>query len=545
MKIKSLPPSYEVTLDIKAAYSSYLPTANQREMLEKLLLLTDSTTEKSKQILINHAEMFPGLPQIKCYLSIWYKKRGMYERSEAISREVVAQHPEFLFAYLQLASFYFESGDFDKLISLFGREFRLEKVIRSRRKVSAHEYVIFQSIAAQYFAHTNQREEMLRRLDQIEKWDLSGNNIATTISSIASQHPNMLSQDDWWHFRIAIPRDDIAGDISKIGNYYIHPEISALYLNGLDIDTAVYDDILKLPDNVLIYDLRRVLIDSIRSMSNSEISDQEEESNGRYLPDKHTSFPLHAMNLIREMDYAPGTDVVEEILRQDDNYYDRYYSKVSILELGELIIGLVEDEITELIPLLHEEQVADWAKVALLAAMNIYTYGVTDFRPKYRKSLSRFIRDLVEREHLSQTRLDFFIPYSILFVNDLGTPSMLPWVKKLFMRSESYGQVPGKWAEVERAINFDNKNGRNKGRDESQLYSALELESSAFYRENFQDNENWDGHGIEDIVRRNYEKERDSPTPIVRLHAKVGRNDPCPCGSGKKYKKCCLDKDSA
>ena len=23
---------------------------------------------------------------------------------------------------------------------------------------------------------------------------------------------------------------------------------------------------------------------------------------------------------------------------------------------------------------------------------------------------------------------------------------------------------------------------------------------------------------------------------------KVGRNDPCPCGSGKKYKKCCLNK---
>ncbi|MEW6759152.1 MAG: SEC-C metal-binding domain-containing protein, partial [Acidobacteriota bacterium] len=22
-----------------------------------------------------------------------------------------------------------------------------------------------------------------------------------------------------------------------------------------------------------------------------------------------------------------------------------------------------------------------------------------------------------------------------------------------------------------------------------------------------------------------------------------GRNDPCPCGSGKKFKKCCLGKD--
>ncbi len=27
--------------------------------------------------------------------------------------------------------------------------------------------------------------------------------------------------------------------------------------------------------------------------------------------------------------------------------------------------------------------------------------------------------------------------------------------------------------------------------------------------------------------------------PVVRDEPKVGRNDPCPCGSGKKYKKCC------
>jgi preprotein translocase subunit SecA len=27
--------------------------------------------------------------------------------------------------------------------------------------------------------------------------------------------------------------------------------------------------------------------------------------------------------------------------------------------------------------------------------------------------------------------------------------------------------------------------------------------------------------------------------PTARSSTKVGRNDPCPCGSGKKYKKCC------
>lgn len=29
------------------------------------------------------------------------------------------------------------------------------------------------------------------------------------------------------------------------------------------------------------------------------------------------------------------------------------------------------------------------------------------------------------------------------------------------------------------------------------------------------------------------------PKPVVRSAPKTGRNDPCPCGSGKKFKKCC------
>ena len=29
-----------------------------------------------------------------------------------------------------------------------------------------------------------------------------------------------------------------------------------------------------------------------------------------------------------------------------------------------------------------------------------------------------------------------------------------------------------------------------------------------------------------------------APAPFVRGGQKIGRNDPCPCGSGKKYKQC-------
>jgi preprotein translocase subunit SecA len=39
------------------------------------------------------------------------------------------------------------------------------------------------------------------------------------------------------------------------------------------------------------------------------------------------------------------------------------------------------------------------------------------------------------------------------------------------------------------------------------------------------------------VTENRYAEE--GPKKPVRRENKVGRNDPCPCGSGKKYKKCC------
>ena len=41
----------------------------------------------------------------------------------------------------------------------------------------------------------------------------------------------------------------------------------------------------------------------------------------------------------------------------------------------------------------------------------------------------------------------------------------------------------------------------------------------------------------EEELKRLYKEQKESTT--IRKEKKIGRNDPCPCGSGKKYKKCC------
>ena len=48
----------------------------------------------------------------------------------------------------------------------------------------------------------------------------------------------------------------------------------------------------------------------------------------------------------------------------------------------------------------------------------------------------------------------------------------------------------------------------------------------------------WNGILSNDTRREIYEKETGA-TVVRREGKKIGRNDPCPCGSGKKYKNCC------
>lgn len=45
--------------------------------------------------------------------------------------------------------------------------------------------------------------------------------------------------------------------------------------------------------------------------------------------------------------------------------------------------------------------------------------------------------------------------------------------------------------------------------------------------------------GIQSGTQTDEGSKRGKPQPVVRQEVKVGRNDPCPCGSGKKYKNCC------
>ena len=68
---------------------------------------------------------------------------------------------------------------------------------------------------------------------------------------------------------------------------------------------------------------------------------------------------------------------------------------------------------------------------------------------------------------------------------------------------------------------------RQKQREQEMLFHHAEAVSLEFHSEDPPEQE-----------RPEQERKAEAVKPFVRDAAKVGRNDPCPCGSGKKYKQC-------
>ncbi len=140
-------------------------------------------------------------------------------------------------------------------------------------------------------------------------------------------------------------------------------------------------------------------------------------------------------------------------------------------------------------------------------------------------------------EDLMRSRYTAFTQQNWLYLRDTCHPDDRPELKEL----ESGGGV--RWRRLE--ILESRGGGRNDSEGTVRFQAFFEKdgaekvlrENSKFLKEG--------GRWYYSRKHSSVEPERKeapaaaSGKPFVREQAKVGRNDPCPCGSGKKFKKCC------
>lgn len=315
-----------------------------------------------------------------------------------------------------------------------------------------------------------------------------------------------------------------------------HPEVAVFYEQDLSISKAEVEQILALPRATLIADMETIIIDFIQRQEYFKAHEKE----GFWC-----SFHFHALWVLAELKAVEALPTILKILEQDndfswywfsdyttENLWQIYYQlgenqleelKTALLAPGEWIFRIVPSNVVEQIYFHQperEREILDWYHAVLDAFLDM-----EDDDPA------------LDSEVISTTISDLL---------SLPSEELLPKIKALYDKGAVYGGMAGDYKSVEKDIK---KGGFS--------YRKRALKNSIYDR--YEDAMKWNGyqmkygeahqekHTYKPVTSSSSSSKRTNVastqvTTIKRKGKKVGRNEPCPCGSGKKYKKCCLRK---
>ncbi|MES2664366.1 MAG: YchJ family protein [Pseudomonadota bacterium] len=118
-------------------------------------------------------------------------------------------------------------------------------------------------------------------------------------------------------------------------------------------------------------------------------------------------------------------------------------------------------------------------------------------------------------------------------VNDFDVPSIKKWSDSVTWHSLEILEVKkGTPADTKGVVEFTATYEQNGKKIEHHEVSQFRKSADGiwlFVDGDSHTHEDGHGHGHHHPVAK----------PVVRTGPKIGRNDPCSCGSGKKFKKCC------
>lgn len=218
-----------------------------------------------------------------------------------------------------------------------------------------------------------------------------------------------------------------------------------------------------------------------------------EVENYRYLP-------CHALQALGQMGVQkPLKDILERLeYWRDDDYYENavmYYLR----KIGS------SDNIDVLLEyFLDKNRTISSRMVVLESIERIFKTNRPLPKDKIEKSLLTYLKDNDE--------LDSFLnALVIFFLIDVSQDRHIELIREVFNTKPVDIFYNGDLEDIEIQLGLRKK--RSKPREKSSLEIMIEKYASEAKLK-----------------------------PIISSKTKVGRNEPCPCGSGKKYKKCCLNK---
>ncbi|MBR2108844.1 MAG: preprotein translocase subunit SecA [Ruminococcus sp.] len=279
---------------------------------------------------------------------------------------------------------------------------------------------------------------------------------------------------------------------------------------GIRKDVLQYDDVLN-KQREIIYTQRDQVLDgeNLHDTIIKMLDDNISETVARFLPEGiHDNWNITGL-LDTYMDWVI-TD------RSKYNFSER---DIEVIEADEIKNMILEDAMTlyeENEKLLPEETIREMERVYLLRSVDTYWMDHIDNMEQLKAGIH--LRSYGQHDPVVEYRLEGFDMFDdmIASIREDTIKLMLTQPRRIYEQQRRREAI----AAAKRLA--AQKAAESKSGDEQSdvLRNALKREQVAKPTQT-------SGDGT------------DTSNKTIRKGKKVGRNDPCPCGSGKKYKKCC------
>ncbi len=514
---------YNITGDENFMRELYPVPYELEVQLEKLYKLAIKGKKTGIKKLTDFILKYPQVPALKNYLSVLYNKLNLSEKAYEVNHWIVAEHPDYLFGKLNLAAEYFFREEYHKMPEILGESMELKQLYPQRDTFHISEVTGFLKIASLYFSAIGDFEQAKVRVDILNDIAPDSDEYETAENqyNLALMQANFLKMQDHEENEILVNVKKTVLTAAKKPPAFTHNEISFLYENDFSLDNTTIAGFLELPRQSLIDDLNKVLEDSIIRFNYFNTKAE----NGEY-DDKTNSFLIHALFILSEIKATESLNNVLEVLRQDEDYIELYLGNILTEYIWLVLYKITSSDLTVCKQFMLEPGICTYSKLEVAEVAN----QVALHQPERREEVIAWFGD-VFRFYLNAGLKDNVIDSTLLgmLVNcvlDINGVELLPEIEKLYDKELVDYDSCGDIEEVKQHF-VDDKN-RDYKRDIISIFEIYK-EIRSWGNDNIGSDNNYDENDFVDIQS-------------INTDPKIGRNDPCPCGSGKKYKKCCLNK---
>ncbi len=539
-KSKPLHPQYKITLDGDLADNDL----HYSDEIQDLLLETyeevshgKSKTGAKIQKLI---KKYPHIPAFHNYLSNHYKMTNQMDKAYAVNRKLLAKFPDYVFARINLAAEYLEKKKYDKIPEILGENLDLGDLYPERKVYHASEFDSFMFIVVSYLLEIGEPERAAEKLALLEIMHPDAQFLYPLLENLSEFID--FEEDDIFDPYRSYDQSIQTEHAPKLH----HRELWQLYEHDLTIPRELLQEILNLPREPLVADLKAILWDSVcRLEALSEMIYQLEE-----WPDERLTFPLHALFLLTELKEKGALPLILDTFRQGYEYLDFWYADHIFETLWHPIYHLGGDQLEELKAFMLEPEVHYYGKTIICQSLK----AISDHHPERKEEVLNWFESVLQSYLVQKDNPSLVNPDVVTTV--VFELAKIPGNKRLHLLVRQFYN--------HELIDLD-----MIGPFEEFAQHSPSLQDSAFHPSPVHDSifdhyhhitSTWHGYLPEEEQRArdefwekdlrdmnlhpNPDKVFDFPSNVTPIkNTKVGRNDPCPCGSGKKYKKCCWGKD--